>query len=480
MNTKKFDKPKAGLLFIASPRFKNLGEGLSRGTYNERKLNEVKGILGSLQESLDVVFPGIVYSREDVEKAMDTFLREKIDFVVAEFLSWSEDFAWIRFLRDMPDMPVLFVNPAKGRMSFENTLDDDDFIDYLCSGTLVGSLEASGSVTRTERKNLRVVVGSREEIAGQIQMFAKVARVKKILAQSTVGLLANYNEAMWSTYIDPYNLFTRIGPEIRFISYSTYADTIAEINEKEFTGYKEELLAAYKIMDDVDIVKFDASVRASIGLAKLAEHFDVDVMVFNDIDPAMFMLIGLRAGFYHPYFNRNNSVLVPEADIGAGLITYVLKLISGKNVNFIEPFHIESDFGTFAGGHAGPNDHNDPVHKQNVVIARDVRFAKTNYKYAGAPFAWYRISPGRKTMAQLVEKTGKYKLVCTLVDSLEGEHILATYSHSIFKPVVPVNRLFEEILKIGTTQHFAVVDGDYRTELSMFAEMMGFEFYEIV
>ena len=212
----------------------------------------------------------------------------------------------------------------------------------------------------------------------------------------------------------------------------------------------------------------------------MAQNSDIDVMVFNDIDVAMFKLIGLRAGFYHPWFNENTSVLVPEADIGAGLATFVLKLLSGgKNVNFLEPFHIETDFGTFAGGHAGPNDHNDPKWQDNVWIARDVRFAKTSYKYAGAPFAWYRISPGRKTMAQLVECDGKYKLVCTLVDSLEGEHLLATYSHSIFKPVVPVKRLFEEILKIGTTQHFGIVDGDYTAELEDFAAMMDFEFYNI-
>jgi L-arabinose isomerase len=475
-------KSKAGLLLLASPRFKNLGSGLSRGTYGERKAKEVDSVIltDSLRSFLNVVYPGIVYKREDIEKAMLSFINEKVDFVIVEFLSWSEDFAWIRFLRDMPDIPILFVNSVKNRMSFETTLDENDFIDYLCSGTLVGSLEASGSVARTGRKNLKVAIGSRDELVGQIQDFATVSRVKKILLQSNVGLLANYNEAMWSTYIDPYNLFTRIGPEIRFISYSTYADTIADINESEFKAYKDELLSKYKIMDDVEMDKFDASVYASIGLAKLAKQYDIDAMIFNDIDPAMFKLIGLRAGFYHPYFNENNAVLVPEADIGGGLITYVLKLISKKHVNFIEPFHIESDFGTFAGGHAGPNDHNDPAYSQNVIIARDVRFAKTNYKYAGAPFAWYRISPGRKTMAQLVEENGKYKLVTSLVDSLEGKHLLATYTHSIFKPVVPVNDLFEQILEIGTTQHFAIADGDYLRELSLFAEIMGFEYYEII
>jgi L-arabinose isomerase len=477
-NYLKTRKAKAGLLLIASPRFKDLGDGLKRGTYAQRKEKDVQTILGTLG-FLDIIFPGIVYDKEEAQTAMNQFYDQKVDFVIAEFLSWSEDFAWIRFLRDMPEVPIIFTNVAKDHVPFKDTLDEDDFIDYLCAGTLVGSLEGSGSVPRTGRKHVKVVMGSREEVTEQIRQFSTAARVRAILRQSNLGLLANYNEAMWSTYIDPYDIFTKLGPEIKFLPYNIYGDTIDAIPAAETKAYCDDLTNKYKMMDDVAYDKFEASVRASIGLAKMAEQNDIDVMVFNDIDTAMFKLIGLRAGFYHPWFNANTSVLVPEADIGGGLITFVLKLMSGKNVNFIEPFHIETDFGTFAAGHAGPNDHNDPAWQENVVIARDVRFAKTNWKYAGAPFAWYRISPGRKTMAQLVEADGKYKLVCTLIDSLPGEHLLATYSHSIFKPVVPVKRLFEEIIKIGTTQHFGIVDGDYTKELADFASIMDFEFYEI-
>ena len=127
-------KAKAGLLLIASPRFKNL-YGPLRGTYGERKDIAVKEIKATM-EFLDLVDPGIVYEREDAVKAMDLFYKEKVDFVYAEFLSWSEDFAWIRFLRDCPPMPILFCTVAKPRMTFETTLDEDDFIDYLCAGPL--------------------------------------------------------------------------------------------------------------------------------------------------------------------------------------------------------------------------------------------------------------------------------------------------------------------------------------------------------
>ena len=146
-SNQKTRKAKAGLLLIASPRFKTLGEGLRRGTYAERKDADVKKILATM-EFLDVVFPGIVYDKEEAVEAMDRFYMEKVDFVIAEFLSWSEDFAWIRFLRDMPEVPILFVNVAKDHVSFRDTLDEDDFIDYLCAGTLVGSLEASASSLR--------------------------------------------------------------------------------------------------------------------------------------------------------------------------------------------------------------------------------------------------------------------------------------------------------------------------------------------
>ena len=90
-SSEKKRKARAGLLLIASPRFKNLS-GPERGTYHERKLKAVEAIKSSL-DFLDLVDPGIVYEREDTERAMRMFYDEKVDFVYAEFLSWSEDFA---------------------------------------------------------------------------------------------------------------------------------------------------------------------------------------------------------------------------------------------------------------------------------------------------------------------------------------------------------------------------------------------------
>ena len=218
-------------------------------------------------------------------------------------------------------------------MSFETTLDEDDFVDYLCAGTLVGSLEGSGDVVRTGRKNVKTIMGSREQITEKVKVFAEAARVRSILRQSNVGLMANMNEAMWSTYIDNYDLFTKIGPEIHYLPYSDYGAEIENLTDEEVKAYADELTAKYKMMDDVEYDKFIGCVKATLGIKKLAEKNDVDCYVYNDIDQATFRTAGCRAGFYPQWFNENVSVLVPEADIGAGLITYILKLLSGKNAS---------------------------------------------------------------------------------------------------------------------------------------------------
>ena len=234
-------KAKAGVLLIASPRFRQLGKGLSRGTYQERQEKVVTLFLDKLCEQMEVTFPGVVYERADAMRAIQQFFVEKVDFVVVRFLSWSEDFAWIRFLRDMPTLPMIFVNVAQEKMTFTTTTDEDDFIDYLCAGTLVGSLEAAGSIARIGRPYMRIMEGSLDECLSAIQQFAEAAKVRSILRASTVGLLANYNEAMWSTYMDPYNLFTKIGPELRFIAYSTLHDEITRLPESAVRAWQNQL-----------------------------------------------------------------------------------------------------------------------------------------------------------------------------------------------------------------------------------------------
>jgi L-arabinose isomerase len=127
-------KPRMGLLLIGAERFCNLGEGTARGTYLKRKQDEAAWMLADCRKIADVTFPGIIFTREDVISAMEAFISFKVDYVLAIYLSWAEDFAWNRFLRDMPPVPVLFAHRMRDEINLKDTHDSDEFTEYLCCG----------------------------------------------------------------------------------------------------------------------------------------------------------------------------------------------------------------------------------------------------------------------------------------------------------------------------------------------------------
>jgi L-arabinose isomerase len=168
---------------------------------------------------------------------------------------------------------------------------------------------------------------------------------------------------------------------------------------------------------------------------------------------------------------------VPEGDIGGALAVFLLKLITGESVFFAEPFHIDNERGVFAAGHAGPNDYTDT--EGETIISRDERFARTDFKHAGAPFAWHLLSPGEKTMVHVSQCGGGFKLVCAVVDALPCPRHLAGYSHGLLKPREEPRSFFQKLMDIGVTQHYAIAAGDHVAVLEDFARIMDFEFHRL-
>ena len=467
--------PSIGVLLLSTPRFHDLGEGTEHGLFYKRK-EEAADRLLSQMDFARIIFPGVVYTREDLQKAMGRFCSERPDMIFAMFLSWSDDFAWVRFLRDMPPVPLLFATIIEEAAGFTDSFTEDRFVDFLAAGGLVGSLEASGSAERFKRPMMRTVIGTLSQVMEETRQFSRASAMRAQLRQISFGLLPSYNEVMWSTYIDPYSLFMNAGPELRFLSVSALEDEIAALSDTAVQTAADTILRQYPNDGTIRMDKMLASVAASLAMENLARKAGVELLVLNDVDPILLTRIGLRPGF-SPCPGTDDVMVVPEGDIGCGLACYILNRLSGSHVNFIEPFYINHGDGTIAVGHAGPQDYTAAGGK--TVISLDTRFAKSSYRHAGAPFAWHVIGPGEKTMVHISQHGTSFKMAAAVVDAAECSHFLAGYSHGVLKSRIPAEEFFGKLLRCGVTQHYALADGNWLKELSMTAGLLGFDYTEI-
>jgi len=121
------------------------------------------------------------------------------------------------------------------------------------------------------------------------------------------------------------------------------------------------------------------------------------------------------------------------------------------------------------------------MNEEKTIIARDIRFARSKWKHAGAPFAWFVIPSGVKTIVHISQTgSGTFKLIATVAQAHEIEHTLASYTHGrLTFPGKKTSDVMTAFLQEGVTQHYAVSPGNSINELRHLAALLNMEFHEI-
>lgn len=469
--------PSIGVLLFSNNGLRLSGKGTPDGTYESRMLKLEGRILEGLKQFADTVYTGIVYTRTDLDKAIAAFTTGKVDGVFVLYLSWAPDANWIRFQRDMAALPVLFASMIPENIPFETTFSANDGVAANTVRGLVGSLQASGSISRMKRPMLETVLGTYDDIMAKAKHFFTAAHVRAKLKEAVVAHISRHHEVMWSTYVDGLSLFQYVGPEVKVLATSAVRREMDKIPDNDVQAALKHLTDTYAVMEDVDMNALAASVRSSIAMDHVAATVGASYIVMNDLDPVLHKDLGLRPGFLPcPY--GHDIPATPEGDIGAGTAAYILRILSGRPAVVVEPGYINPHTGLVDIGHGGPNDYTDP--SSRVKIAKDTRLLNADVDYPGAGFAWQVIGKGVKTMLHLSQSHTGFKMACTIVEAQEVDYFHASFCHGRIKTLTGnAAEVFGKLLQFGTTQHFAVASGDHRKELSQLAAIMGFEYLEV-
>ncbi len=471
--------PKAGLLLFEAKWFLDLGigeEGGSVGDLGSLLKKEIGKIEDSLQGKVDLVNPGIIFDITSARKALDLFLKEKIDLVIVCFLTWAEDKAWIEVLKNIGEIPILYWEYMTG---FYTTRQYSPLELYHNCG-IVGALQGSGSLKRF-RKKFKLVIGEAgdEKIVSGIASFARAAMVKNKLKESTMGLLPFRNDQMKSTCMDEYLMLRKTGMLLQNLTLAELKEESLKLEEAQVKEFMQWNINSFKL--DVNIKKRDflQACRVSLAMASMYTRYDLNALALNDVCDELHHNVGLRPCLYPEVYNDIGAIIGFEGDIACTLAMYMMYLFTRKPIGFTEILNFNPEEGTINAGHPGPNNPLIAESYKDVTVVPDLEYMDSDFEYAYSATLEMIGAPGRVTMVNLLDTGDDIKMIVTGGLSLGGHKRLTAFPHFCIKTDVPVIEFLEKVLKSGSTQHFAVVHEDILEELLDLASILDLEVVQI-
>ena len=457
-------KPKVGIFFLSAEWFGTIGAG--KGFYSklpqliEKEALKIKEKLG---EEIEIVDRGIIITKEKCKEAAEKFKTEKIVLLIVCYLTWGEDWLLIDVTKRLPDVPLLLWN-----FTPSTTLPESfDMIDLFHFSGPVGTVQASGPLKRMGRKFGFVSGSARDgETINRIIAYARAAQVVSKLKKTVVGLLPSTCEQMSGTHVDESILKAQLGPEVRYISVKEYYNISQKISDSEIRKYLEELKNNYNI--EVSEEALFKAARASLGLVKVVQEYEVDALALQDLSEELHEAFGLRPCLYVPSLFEK-AVVSMEGDVGAAVALLILKESSGKSPMYTEIFTYDKKENTILAGHAGIHDINLAENKKDIRITPDYEYMEVEPQTAWMQF---RAKAGKVILLSLFCDSDKFKMIMSSGKAIANKRKFDISPHIYIKLDIPLEEFFTQIMKSGTTQHWAVVHEDKLEKLIILAEIL--------
>ncbi|MCM8830016.1 MAG: hypothetical protein NC824_03355 [Candidatus Omnitrophica bacterium] len=454
---------KIGILFLAGEW---LGEiGANRGFYSmlpeilKKDALRVKTLLSKYTEIIDV---GIVNNKEKAIRAYEIFRRDRVNAIIICYLAWGEDSLLLDVIERLPDVPLLlwaYVPCSKLPASF-------NMVQLFRFSGPVATMQVSGPLKRMG-KRFRVISGSldNKEIYEEIKRYLKAVRIISELRNLTVGLLPSFCDAMTGTHIEGDILKRYLGMTLQTITVKEYFDISKEISDSEIEKWVQLLKKRYIV--EVSNPALYKGVRASLGLLKIIERYNLKALAFNDLDRELHQSFGLRPCITLPGMFEK-AVISMEGDVGGAIAMYILRALTEKPVMYTEIFTYEEKTNGFLAGHAGLHNVKLAHNYKKIRIVPDYEYMEVEKDTAAMQF---QAKQGPVTMLNIFFNGRDFQMAAVKGKAVDTGKRFDISTYIYIKPEVPVNEFMKKVIRAGTTQHWVVVHQDVLDELVCFTDM---------
>jgi len=451
--------PRIGLLPLMLEMYKEFLPEMQ--TRQSVFIREIADKLGSFTE---VTTASICTNRGEVKSAIAGFEAEHADVILVIFVSYATSISVLVPLLETNIPIVLFSTTPKNSMAGGMRMDD-----IMLNHGIHGYMDLA-NVLRRNRRWFQFVSGCKNDANAfnEIETWARAARAKSMLKQSTIGIAGYTFDGMGDFGIDTTYLHARLGPEVRHIPLNTLAEHIRGVGDDEVIKEIEGDKKNYEIGPGVTADIHGESNRVYLGLKKIVDELGINAftMHFQGIleNPDIRTLPFLAAS----KLQEGGLVYSGEGDFLGATAGLMLRYLCGNTV-FTETFCPDFDGGRIVMGHMGES---NPAFGVKTLLRRK----KFVFGEALDPvIADTQMKPQRVTVLNLgIVEDNEFQMIVyggEVCDKIPGsEDIDMPYFH--FKPDMELPAFLTEYGRAGGTHHIAVTDGDRQDDILKLAEML--------
>ncbi|MFC2087243.1 hypothetical protein ACFLSA_03655 [Bacteroidota bacterium] len=402
---------------------------------------------------------------KEPERAIKELKSQPWDFLFVNIINWIDTRGVFRVLHEFRNEPMILYSLG-GFTDHEGKFGE--------KGTLISPAAGAGSTSLRlpmeqwgiKFKYLFNAPDSQMDIAG-IMSFARASHTMKRLRKARLGMVGFNDMGLYSTGYNPTRLRDQIGPEIESVDMLQLQKKMDELDPDEIQKEKERITAdwEYPLGKPKDEV-INKAIRLYMATVKICREKKFDTFSYKCVD-GIDLEMGLTHAVPSSLVADAGFPYVDENDIGNSVAQLMLKLVSGKQVTFLEHYEHHPEWIILGEDGYCPNDfiEGKPQIKDVSTVLLDGIAHCSNMK------------KGRMTLACLSEVKEGYRMHIVTGEARERPKWvemgvpLPSWPSVTFYPDVPVKQILSHV----QSQHFAAVYGDYTEELLDLCQILDIE-----
>jgi len=422
------------------------------------------------KEDVEVIAADVCRLEEEFEEAVALFEKEKVDSIVTLHLAYSPSLESERVLKKT-ELPIVILDTTP---NYAFT-DDEDASAISYNHGIHGVQDMCNLLVRNG-KQFFIEAGHylESDVIDRVISRVRGIKIANEFRKSRVGTIGGAFRGMGDFRL-PEKLYEKIGIERIELSSEEAKKYFEGVTDAEIDALIRADKEKYEIASDIPEGTLRNALRGDLAVRKWIDENGLTAFTAN------FLTVGKDFGLSGVPFAEANRAMergigyAGEGDVLTSAFTGALMSVSGE-ASFIEMFCPDWKNNLIFISHMG---------EMNTALSCDVpRYMIKPMKYSDIDTTWLcgTYKEGLATLINLLPVSdGGFRVIVSLVEmKVPGcDKFRGSSTCGWFEPGKNIGAFLEDYSKLGGTHHLNLAYGDMRKAAEAFAEVMGFEYFEI-